>query len=137
MEPLFALIDSTAKEVEDFFTTVAAGIEFFADVLIETADEAAEQIRVTLETEVEPQFNEWFVHPFLDLFTGLEGAIDDAASPITQTFTPWMNEHPACVGCQHYHGQMYGDTMFVCGMHPYGWEGETCPDHESLWHDRA
>lgn len=34
----------------------------------------------------------------------------------------------ACRGCCHYHGQTYGGTRLVCGMHPYGVEEETCPD---------
>lgn len=40
----------------------------------------------------------------------------------------------ACVGCRHYHGQAYNGVMFVCGMYPYGWEGEEkCPDRESSY----
>lgn len=34
----------------------------------------------------------------------------------------------ACQGCCHYHGQTYGGELLVCGMHPYGVEGEHCPD---------
>ena len=39
-----------------------------------------------------------------------------------------------CTGCANYHGIRYGThrdnrTLLVCGMHPYGWQGETpCPD---------
>jgi hypothetical protein len=36
-----------------------------------------------------------------------------------------------CQGCQHYHGQTYGGTLLVCGMHPYGSEEEYCPDWQS------
>lgn len=42
--------------------------------------------------------------------------------------------NPSCVGCRHYHGQAYNGVMFVCGMYPYGWEGEEkCPDRESSY----
>jgi hypothetical protein len=43
---------------------------------------------------------------------------------------PSASRHPACRGCQHYHGQMYGENLLVCGMHPYGWDGDDCPDWE-------
>jgi hypothetical protein len=39
-----------------------------------------------------------------------------------------------CQGCVHYHGRAYGfkrsRTLLICGFHPYGWEGENCPDWE-------
>jgi hypothetical protein len=35
---------------------------------------------------------------------------------------------PACQGCRHFHGASYGGNFLVCGMHPYGWDGEKCPD---------
>lgn len=40
------------------------------------------------------------------------------------------NQPAACQGCQHYHGRMYGGSMLVCGMHPYGVEDDRCPDWE-------
>jgi ABC-type nickel/cobalt efflux system permease component RcnA len=36
-----------------------------------------------------------------------------------------------CQGCSHYHGRVYGGNLLVCGMHPYGAEGEYCDD----WQD--
>ena len=39
-----------------------------------------------------------------------------------------------CVGCIHYHGKAYGQTLatrteLVCGFHPYGWtSSDSCPD---------
>jgi hypothetical protein len=143
MDPLFALLDSAAKEVEEFVTIVAAGVDFLADILIETADDAAEQLihtletslealEATLQTELEPQLDEWLIQPLLDLVTGVDDAINEVAPSLHQTWQPLMNQHPACVGCQHYHGQVYGDTVLVCGMHPYGWESETCPDHDAI-----
>jgi len=41
----------------------------------------------------------------------------------------------ACKGCRHFHGQTYfgekGASTLICGMHPYGWQHENCPDYES------
>ncbi len=39
-----------------------------------------------------------------------------------------------CIGCVHYHGKYYGQTLatrtiLVCGFHPYGWSQSVfCPD---------
>ncbi len=41
---------------------------------------------------------------------------------------PTLRDHPACVDCCHYHGEVYGDNFLVCAMHPYGWDDENCPD---------
>lgn len=39
----------------------------------------------------------------------------------------------ACLGCENFHGTVYGGNMFVCAMHPYGWQDdEDCPDRVSL-----
>jgi hypothetical protein len=43
---------------------------------------------------------------------------------------PTAKQHPACQGCQHYHGYRYGEHLLVCAMHPYGWDDEECPDWE-------
>lgn len=39
----------------------------------------------------------------------------------------------ACVGCEHYHGIAYGynkatRAVLICALHPYGWQGDGCPD---------
>jgi hypothetical protein len=44
---------------------------------------------------------------------------------------PTPDRHAACIGCQHYHGRLYSGTLLVCGMHPFGWETESCPDWEA------
>lgn len=36
---------------------------------------------------------------------------------------------PACVGCPDYVGQSFGRDLLHCAMHPYGPEGEACPDN--------
>lgn len=38
---------------------------------------------------------------------------------------------PVCRGCCHYHGRVYGGTMLVCAMHPYGVEDDRCSDWET------
>jgi hypothetical protein len=46
-------------------------------------------------------------------------------------YLPATADHqPACQGCQHYHGYVYGGKLLVCGMHPYGSETGHCSDWE-------
>ncbi|MBD2504697.1 hypothetical protein [Anabaena azotica] len=35
-----------------------------------------------------------------------------------------------CQGCCNYHGKEYGGVMLVCGIHPEGVKGDSCPDYE-------
>lgn len=44
----------------------------------------------------------------------------------TRAATP--DHQPACMGCRYYHGSTFGGNLLVCGFHPYGWDGPTCPD---------
>jgi hypothetical protein len=46
----------------------------------------------------------------------------------TPKIEPCDHFHPACIGCQNYHGHIYGRNLLVCGMHPYGWDDDNCPD---------
>jgi hypothetical protein len=38
----------------------------------------------------------------------------------------------ACKGCSNYHGEFYKDTQLICGIHPYGWLDDNCPDFEVM-----
>ena len=69
-----------------------------------------------------------------------------SSSPPRSSVAPWLSmdwemglnpylpatadHQPACQGCQHYHGYVYGGKLLVCGMHPYGSETGDCPDWE-------
>jgi len=79
-----------------------------------------------------------------DLWGDREGD-DDGANPSRSRYDPsddpdWFvplthirptaKQHPACRGCENYHGYRYGENLFICAMHPYGWEGDDCPDWE-------
>ncbi len=37
-----------------------------------------------------------------------------------------------CRGCRNFHGIKYQGVMLVCGIHPSGVEGNTCPDFEKF-----
>ncbi len=38
---------------------------------------------------------------------------------------------PACQGCRNYNGTVFGGNLLVCGFHPYGQNGDSCPDWEA------
>ena len=38
---------------------------------------------------------------------------------------------PDCRTCQNHHGQIYGGVELVCAVHPYGYSGHSCPDHQA------
>lgn len=47
---------------------------------------------------------------------------------------PWQKPEP-CKGCMHYYGKAHhgqkGVNRLICGMHPYGPEGDECRDREA------
>ncbi|MBD2021556.1 hypothetical protein H6F43_15355 [Leptolyngbya sp. FACHB-36] len=133
-DDFFEVLEVVANELEQFCTDIAkevnGAIEAFADV----SEAVFEQMQTTFVAEFDRQLSE-FVDPLVDACLGIEGAIGEAAQPLLHTVDPLLNNHPACVGCRHYHGQVYSGTPLICGMHPYGWESEQCPDWQSTWQD--
>jgi hypothetical protein len=112
---LFAIIEVVAQEAEQLFC------EF-----IEAVEEVAAEIDQALTDTLEP---------VLEIFLELDETMDEVTQSIGQRGYPVLQEHPACVGCCHYHGEIYGGNLLVCGMHPYGYESDTCPDWQSTWQD--
>ncbi|MBF2098015.1 MAG: hypothetical protein IGQ88_06525 [Gloeomargaritaceae cyanobacterium C42_A2020_066] len=102
------------------------------DAFWQAAAQTAEQVLVELEARVDEALQSW-EEPLLDLLIWLDGTTEAVTQPLHQTLDPILEERPACVGCRNYHGQIYGDTLLVCAMHPYGWSEGECPDWESAW----
>lgn len=129
------MFETMARDVEQFMEEVSQGMQEAADALVELSESMVEQMEEAFAPQMDrlEQEMEGWLDPFLELVSTLETSLMDTAAPVTHTVEPMMNQHPACVGCRHYHGQAYNGVMFVCGMHPYGWEAETCPDWESIW----
>lgn len=128
------MLEVMAKDVERFFTDLSRDIDRMVDDFVEASEAIADQMQTTFSTEIEPRLSE-FIDPILEAYLGFEVVVEETAQPIIHTVDPVMNNHPACIGCRHYHGQMYGGNMLVCGMHPYGWEEEKCPDWQSVWQE--
>lgn len=124
----FKALETAADEVEHFFTEVTKEFTEIVEAFTTFSEDAVDQ----LVDEIDQHFGE-LVEPVLEVFFGFEESINDTAQPFIHTIEPILDEHSACVGCRHYHGQVYGGNLLVCGMHPYGWEAENCPDWESTW----
>jgi hypothetical protein len=125
-----AWIDELAEQTETALLDLSQDIE-------SAIDETIQEVKTSFEQEIAPWLNQ-LLQPILE--TPLEfdfdfdRAVDDVVQPFCQTVEPALNQHPICVGCKHYHGQVYGGQMLVCGMHPYGMaEGQVvCADKAAV-----
>ena len=115
----FNMLEAIACEVEQFFLEVADVVE-----------SVAEEVQNTVGTEIDQYLQDMF-EPLSEIYAELEEIANDTDTVFTYPVEPTPETHSACIGCIHYHGQVYNGTLFVCGMHPYGCEGESCPDWES------
>jgi hypothetical protein len=131
-QEFFKTLDNFAEGVERFVTDVSKEMTEVADALAQASEEIAEQFQNVLIFEADRYINDW-VDAIAEVYFGFENAVGEAAQPMLHSVEPLINDHPACVGCRHYHGQAYGGNMLVCGMHPYGWDGEKCPDWQTSW----
>lgn len=130
----FTALETGANELERLFTDIGQEVVEVVDTFTKLSEEFAEQVRNTILVEVDRQLNE-LAGPIFELYFGLEPGFDDELGPVFYHVEPIAHPQPACAGCRHYHGQVYGGHPFVCAMHPYGWEAESCPDWEAGgWH---
>lgn len=130
------------EAVEAFTTTIDGWVE----EIEQTLGEVAETIEEDLGAELLWFWREWSA--FWEEINPFEDELDDGPnsddSGQDSSIIPWSppdgdlglnpyrpatpSHQPACQGCQHYHGYVYGGKLLVCGMHPYGSDGEECPD---------
>ena len=144
----FEAIDTWAEDVDRFFQDIADEVDEAIDEFVEFSEDVGKQVEENLRSTLpidemaaefervvgeflEPIF-EFYVELDFDVFD-LEEETNEAADPFVPiTFVPpTADRNPACMGCQNYHGYLYGQNILVCGIHPYGCEDETCPDWES------
>lgn len=137
------MFETIAQEINQLFEDVGRDLSEAADSLLNFSEEVAEEVEHSLE-EIDqmmaPKLAQWdeqlmqWVDPLLQTVWGIEATIDRAVEPVTHTVEPWLNQHPVCMGCRHYHGQEYGGNLLVCAMHPYGVEEgvDSCADKEPV-----
>ncbi len=122
------MMETVADEVERFFL----GMTEMVDTFFELTEEISEQVQDAIASEVD-QYLQDLTEPILEAYWELEDiVIDDIIldSGFPYPVEPSSERNVACIGCRHYHGQVYGGELLVCGMHPYGWNDENCPDWE-------
>jgi hypothetical protein len=120
---LLEILETVADEVEQFFL----GVTEIVDTIFEISEEITDQVQNTIGTEIDQYLHD-LAEPLFEVYWELEEVVGEVEQPFPYTVEPTPEENPACIGCGHYHGQVYGGNLLVCGMHPYGWEGEDCPD---------
>ncbi|MEB3181496.1 MAG: hypothetical protein VKL59_21045 [Nostocaceae cyanobacterium] len=123
---LLEMMEGVATEVERFL----AGMGEVVDSFLELSEEITEQIHSSIATEIDEYFHE-LVEPIFEVYSELEElVIEDIEPSFPYKVEATTEKNPACIGCHHYHGEVYSGNLLVCGMHPYGWEDATCPDWE-------
>lgn len=140
LQQLQETLEVAAKDADRWLSEVSDQAERTLEQWVESSLALVEQVDRAIAPALEETFSQ--VNEQVDeaLDTGivfidqqLTPWLEETAAPLTCTVNPWLQNHAACVGCRHYHGNVYGGEMLVCGMHPYGPELETCPDWESVW----
>lgn len=46
-----------------------------------------------------------------------------------EVYQEYAQKLKLCRSCQNYYGETHNGNKFVCAMHPYGFEGDDCPDY--------
>ncbi len=127
LEGISQEIESIALEVsreaiEAIDRFVALSDDFMIDMTSSFTQDFETPTPITefLDRDLEEFLNS-LLRPFVDL-SMQEFTVPEVVKP-----------HPLCASCENYHGQIYGGTPLVCGMHPYGIvEGqEECADRSA------
>ncbi|MEH2289798.1 hypothetical protein [Nostoc sp.] len=122
---LVEIVEAVGDEVERFFL----GMGEVVDAFFELTEEVSEQVHNNIITEVD-QYLQDLAEPMLEAYWELEDIVADVDPGFPYSVEPTSEKNPACIGCSHYHGQVYGGNLLVCAMHPHGCEDENCPDWE-------
>lgn len=124
-------MEDWSKSIVETLESVACIVDEFFVGVTEMVENIADEVQNTVGVEVDQYLQDMF-EPIIEIYFELEGIVNETDSTFPYPVEPTLEEHPACMGCRHYHGQVYSGNLFVCAMHPYGWESENCPDWESL-----
>jgi hypothetical protein len=131
------MMESVTQQSQKFVLDLSKDIEETVDGFVSLADEIAdtftEQIQGVLDQEIDPMLDQ-LIQPLVQWSLDFDREVDRLIFPFRQTFEPTLNQHPVCVGCKNYHGQVYNGQMLVCGMHPFGVNKgiDSCPDKEAI-----
>ncbi len=129
---LAEMVETVADEVERFFL----GMSEMVDVFFELTEEFSDQVQNSIVTEIDQYLQELTDDTILEVYWELEDFVGDSDPGFPYGVEPTLEKNAACVGCHHYHGQVYGGNLLVCGMHPHGWDDKNCPDWEQEEEER-
>ncbi|MEB3340359.1 hypothetical protein [Okeania sp.] len=128
----FEVIENAMMEVEGFFNEMAEEISEVFEEWGKFSEEITEEIQTNIIAELDEYLND-LIEPRIEVYLDfdVETQEEEVDYHFVDRVKPTLENHPACRGCTHYHGQAYGGNLLVCAMHPYGVEDESCPDWES------
>ncbi len=137
-KPNHSANDQGLPDWSNFLEAIALSLEDFMADVQQTVEEVAESIQQEIGQEFEEFWRE-FIVPLINLeveeeihfnFNYEEDFAAESDFWLNPKVEPTATLHPACIGCANYHGRLYNDTLLVCGMHPYGVDGDQCTDWE-------
>ncbi|MDJ0680826.1 MAG: hypothetical protein QNJ18_13285 [Xenococcaceae cyanobacterium MO_167.B52] len=138
MEDLWQQLEKAAEEVEEFFYDLSSTMEFLAEEVGKTLGNLTQEVEEIVVGEIE-RCVEDLIDTIYDADFEENGIPWDEMGNLVEsefmdinTYQPSIENHPACIGCRHYHGKSYNGNLLVCAMHPYGSENNTCVDWEGL-----
>jgi len=135
-------LEVAAKEVGQRMQETVDAVVETTDWMFQVPIAIAEQVEEAIATEMDQFIDEivdWFQPP-INLSIEFDSTRVDVewhsgfVEPWLDRVEPSSHQYAACIGCKHYHGRVYNDTVLVCGMHPYGWDDPSCPDWDSARH---
>ncbi len=138
------IMEKTASDVEKLIEDIGNAVELFTDEVGEKIEDFVEQLQESLVSEIDRCVEdiletlidvsietEIIVREDIDYADNLDYFPDELDFIGIHREKPNLDKNPACIGCQHYHGRVYSGNLLVCGMHPYGWTDDSCPDWEN------
>ena len=123
---LVDIMETVADEVEHFFQ----GINDMVDAFFEVSEEISEQVQNNIAAEIDQCLQE-LAEPLMEIYWELEEIVADVDTDFPYQVEATTAKNAACIGCNNYHGQVYGGNLLVCAMHPHGWDDKNCPDWEN------
>jgi hypothetical protein len=130
------IVSRAGKEIEQFVQDIDENVTAATAELVETLASAIERVDdafLDWQESEDDQFHfprhDWDREEDTSSFVEPSSFESDFYDIYYLESSP---EHqPACLGCRHYHGRVYGKNLLVCAMHPHGWQEDRCPDWES------
>ena len=129
---LIGMIETVTDEVEQFFLEINDMVDAFFEITEEITEEVQNALVADIDTfaTLHEQFLQDLTEPFLEIYSELQDISEDIDPGFPYQVEATQEKNAACIGCSNYHGQVYNGNLLVCGMHPHGWDDQSCPDWE-------